>query len=117
MPQQLGRHRRSKRLDLAIPVRVYGRTADNRPFRDAVETNAVSVHGGLLPLKAKVKQGQTLLLVNVITEEERECRVVYVQSNLWNRKIAVEFTNSTGDFWHVYGSVVSVKSTAGKSDP
>ncbi|HXN73141.1 MAG TPA: hypothetical protein VN861_11370 [Candidatus Acidoferrales bacterium] len=110
MPQQLGKHRRSKRLDLAIPVRVYGRTADNLPFRDAVETNAVSVHGGLLPLKAKVKPGQSLLLVNVITEEERECRVVYVQSNLWTRKrVAVEFTNTTGDFWHVYGPLVTMK--------
>ena len=109
MPQRLGRHRRSKRLPLSIPVRVYGRTVDNRPFRDATETNAVSVHGGLLPLKAKVKRGQTLLLVNVVTQEERECRVVYVKSNLWSRKVAVEFMNSSGDFWHVYGAVVSVK--------
>lgn len=109
MPQQLGRHRRSKRLDLAIPVRVYGRTVDNRPFRHATETNAVSVHGGVLPLKAKVKAGQTLLLVHAVTEEERECRVVYVKSNLWSTKVAVEFMNSPGDFWHVYGAVVGVK--------
>jgi hypothetical protein len=109
VPQQLGRHRRSKRLELSIPVRVYGRTADNRPFRATTETNAVSVHGGVLPLKAKVKPGQTLLLVNVVTEEERECRVVYVRSNLWSRKVAVEFMNSSGDFWHVYNAVVNVK--------
>jgi hypothetical protein len=109
VPQQLGRHRRSKRLDVAIPVRVYGRTVDNRPFRHTTETNAVSVHGGVLPLKAKVKAGQTLLLVNVVTEEERECRVVYVKSNLLSRKVAVEFTNSSGDFWHVYNAVVRMK--------
>jgi hypothetical protein len=109
VPQQLGKRRRSKRLDLAIPVRVYGRTVDNRPFRHTTETNAVSVHGGVLPLKAKVKAGQTLLLVNVVTEEERECRVVYVKSNLWSRKVAVEFMDSSGDFWHVYGVVVGVK--------
>jgi hypothetical protein len=109
LPQIPGRRRRSKRLDLAIPVRVYGRTVDNRPFRHTTETNAVSVHGGVLPLKAKVKAGQTLLLVNVVTEEERECRVVYVKSNLWSRKVAVEFMDSSGDFWHVYGAVVRVK--------
>ena len=109
MPQQLGRHRRSKRLEVSIPVRVYGRTADNRPFRHTTETNAVSVHGGVLQLKAKVKTGQTLLLVNVVTEEERECRVVYVKSNLWSRKVAVEFMNSSGDFWHVYSTVVNMK--------
>jgi hypothetical protein len=109
VPQQFGRHRRSKRLEVSIPVRVYGRTADNRPFRHTTETNAVSVHGGVLQLKAKVKAGQTLLLVNVVTEEERECRVVYVKSNLWSRKVAVEFMNSSGDFWHVYGAVVNMK--------
>ena len=109
MPQQLARHRRSKRLEVSIPVRVYGRTADNRPFRHTTETNAVSVHGGVLQLKAKVKTGQTLLLVNVVTEEERECRVVYVKSNLWSRKVAVEFMNSSGDFWHVYSTVVNMK--------
>ena len=109
MPQQLGRHRRSKRLEVSIPVRVYGRTADNRPFRHTTETNAVSVHGGVLQLKAKVKTGQTLLLVNVVTEEERECRVVYVKTNLWSRKVAVEFMNSSGDFWHVYSTVVNMK--------
>jgi hypothetical protein len=109
VPQQLGRHRRSKRLDLAIPVRVYGRTVDNRPFRHTTETNAVSVHGGVLPLKAKVKAGQTLLLVNAVTEEARECRVVYVKSNLWSRKVAVEFMKGSGDFWHVYGAVVRMK--------
>jgi hypothetical protein len=109
VPQRLGRHRRSKRLDLAIPVRVYGRTVDNRPFRHTTETNAVSVHGGVLPLKAKVKAGQTLLLVNAVTEEARECRVVYVKSNLWSRKVAVEFMKGSGDFWHVYGAVVRMK--------
>jgi hypothetical protein len=109
VPQQLGRHRRSKRLGLSIPVRVYGRTVENRPFRTTTETNAVSVHGGLLPLKVKVKRGQTLLLVNVVTEEERECRVVYVTSNLWTRKVGVEFTCVKGDFWHVYNAQVGVK--------
>jgi hypothetical protein len=109
VPQQLARHRRSKRLEVSIPVRVYGRTVDNRPFRHTTETNAVSVHGGVLPLKAKVKAGQTLLLVNVVTEEERECRVVYVKSNLWSRKVAVEFMSSSGDFWHVYSAVVNMK--------
>ena len=108
--QKPGRQRRSKRLPLSIPVRVYGRTANNRPFRYVTETNAVSVHGGLLALAAKVKRGQTVLLVNVITEEERECRVVYVESKLWGkRKIGVEFTGKGSDFWHVYPSLIRSK--------
>jgi hypothetical protein len=51
-----------------------------------------------------------VLLVNVITEEERECRVVYVESKLWGiRKIGVEFANHDGDFWHVYPSLIRSK--------
>ncbi|HSY66421.1 MAG TPA: hypothetical protein VK829_17650 [Terriglobales bacterium] len=108
--QKPGRQRRSKRLPLSIPVRIYGRTANNRPFRYVTETNAVSVHGGVLALNAKVKRGQTVLLVNGITEEERECRVVYVESKLWGkRKIGLEFTTSSGDFWHVYASLIRSK--------
>ncbi|MGB8543405.1 MAG: hypothetical protein WCD49_17375 [Candidatus Acidiferrales bacterium] len=110
MAPSLGRQRRSKRLPLSIPVRVYGRTIDNQPFRRDVETKAVSVHGGLLSLGVKVKAGQTLLLVNSVTEEERECRVVYVGRSLWSRnKVGVEFTRTEGDFWHVYGTLVGLK--------
>jgi hypothetical protein len=102
--------RRSKRLPLSIPVRVYGRTRDNQPFRDVTMTKCVNVHGGLLPLEPRVKRGQTLTLVHGITEEERECRVVYIEAKRRGRKgVAVEFTKVDGDFWHVYSPVVFVK--------
>jgi hypothetical protein len=105
--QKLGTQRRSKRLPLSIPVRIYGRTVSNRPFRYVTETHAVSVHGALLGLAAKVARGQTVLLVNAITEEERACRVVYVESKLWGqRKVGLEFTKNSGDFWHVYPSLI-----------
>jgi hypothetical protein len=109
---QNAKHRRSKRLPLSIPVRVYGRTLDNRPFRDFTETKCVSVHGGLMPLAARVKRGQTLLLVNGYTGEERECRVVYIESKRRNRKVGVEFTEVKGDFWHVYSPVVELRRDA-----
>jgi hypothetical protein len=111
---QSGKRRRSKRLPLSIPVRVYGRTLDDHPFRDITETKFVSVHGGLLPLTARVKRGQTLTLVNGYTGEERECRVVYVESKRRYRKVGVEFTEMKGDFWHVYSPVVL---EAGSSKP
>jgi hypothetical protein len=78
--------------------------------RTVTERGAVSIQGGLLALDAKVKRGQTVLLVNAITEDERECRVVYVESRLWGkRKIVVEFTYNSGDFWHVYPSLIRSK--------
>jgi hypothetical protein len=44
--------------------------------------------------------------VNGYTGEERECRVVYVESKRRYRKVGVEFTEMKGDFWHVYSPVV-----------
>jgi len=104
-----GRQRRSKRLALSIPVRVYGRTPDNQPFRDITATMMVSAHGGLLQMAPKVKRGQTLLLVNCVTDEERECRVVYVESKRRSKKVGVEFTSLKGDFWHVYTPIAETK--------
>ena len=72
--------RRCKRFPFTIPVKVYGRTPRNHPFRDVTATMAVSLYGGLLDMKPRVKLGQKILIVNSFTEEERECRVVYVDS-------------------------------------
>ena len=102
--------RRCKRLPVSIPVRVYGRTPKNHPFRDITATMIVSQHGGLLDMRPKVKLGQGILVVNSITEEERKCRVVYVDSKgRGKKKVAVEFANSDGDFWHVYSPPVTLK--------
>ena len=102
--------RRCKRFPLMIPVKVYGRTPRNRPFRDVTATMAVSLYGGLLDITPRVKLGQKILVVNSITEEERECRVVYVDSKQRGRKkVAVEFANADGDFWHVYSPTVPLK--------
>jgi len=106
------RKRRSKRLALSIPVRVYGRSPDDQPFRDITATMMVSAHGGLLQMTPKVKRGQTLLLVNCVTDEERKCRVVYVESKRRTKKVGVEFTDLKGDFWHVYTPIVETKAPA-----
>jgi hypothetical protein len=102
--------RRCKRYPLTIPVKVYGRTPKNHPFRDVTATMAVSLYGGLLDMTPRVKLGQKLLVVNTFTEEERECRVVYVDAKKRGRKqVAVEFAEAAGDFWHVYSPRVPLK--------
>src|SRR5580698_6748404 len=109
--------RRCPRYQFSIPVKVYGRTPKNHPFRDVTATMAVSLYGGLLDMKPRVKLGQKILIVNSITEEERECRVVYVDAKARGRKkVAVEFAKADGDFWHVYSAPVPLKSAvpAGK---
>lgn len=100
-------HRRSKRFPVEVAVGVYGRTRDNRPFRDVTRTLAVNAYGGLLTLSAAVEEGQSLLLVNSFTQEERECRVVCVEpANDGRRKVGVEFTRPRGNFWHIYFPLV-----------
>lgn len=102
--------RRGERFPFSIPVKVYGRTPRNHPFRDVTGTMAVSPYGGLLDMKPRVRRGQRILVVNSFTEEERECRVVYVDSNeRGHRKVAVEFAKGDGDFWHVYSPPVPLK--------
>jgi hypothetical protein len=109
--------RRSKRLPLNIPVRIYGRTVENLPFREETVTKAVSADGGLMPAAAPVSIGQTLRIVNRVTDEERECLVVYVEKkNRGRGKVGVQFLNRDGDFWHVYSPSV-VLSGAQKDAP
>lgn len=102
--------RRCERFPLAIPVKVYGRTPRNLPFRDVTASMAVSLYGGLLDMEPRVELGQRVTIVNSFTEEERESRVVYVDSEQHGRgKVAVEFASGSGDFWHVYGPPVPLK--------
>jgi hypothetical protein len=109
--------RRCPRLPLTIPVKVYGRSPRNHPFRAITATMTVSLYGGLLEMKARVKLGQKILMVNSFTEEERECRVVYVDSKQrGSRKVAVEFANDEGDFWHAYSHSVQLEKAPGQVD-
>ena len=102
--------RRCERFPLTIPVKVYGRTPLNHPFRDVTASMAVSLYGGLLDMEPRVELGQRVTVVNSFTEEERESRVVYVHPEQHGRgKVAVEFANGSGDFWHVYGPPVPLK--------
>jgi hypothetical protein len=95
--------RRSSRLSLRVPVRIYGRTAENQPFRELTDTLAVNAHGARVELSVPVTQGQTLLLVHGITEEEKECRVVDVQAMRRAKwKLGLEFVRAEGNFWQLF---------------
>jgi hypothetical protein len=78
----------------------------------------VSLHGGLLEVKPRLKLGQNILVVNSFTEEERECRVVYIDSKQRGRmKVAVEFANADGDFWHVYSPPIPLRAVPSSPEP
>ncbi len=92
--------RRRERLPSEVFVLVYGRAADNSPFHDIAPVLSVHAHGGTLALGASVQRGQTILLVNNHTQEERECRIVYIGSEQQGKKkVCIEFTRPAANFW------------------
>jgi hypothetical protein len=102
--------RRSRRFPLHVPVVVYGRSNDNLPFRDKTHTLNVDAHGARLAIAAELERGQTILVVNSFTQEERECRVVHVGSKQSGKcKVGIEFVDSKGNFWHIYDAQVEAK--------
>ena len=51
---------------------------EGRKFRENSQTIVINAHGGLLYLHAALELGAEVVLDNPVTEEEQECRVVYL---------------------------------------
>jgi hypothetical protein len=93
--------RRSKRLEVLLPVFVYGYRNDAKPFFEDTISLQVSAHGGLLVLATNVRVGQELLLT---TDGSRTllqpCRVARVGfSTPMRTEVAVEFAQPAPEFW------------------
>ena len=70
--------RRSGRVFHKMRVKAQGKDLEGRKFREVCETLVVNSHGGLLLLKHEIEEGEMLVLTNPDTEEELECRVVFL---------------------------------------
>src|SRR5262250_2438926 len=94
--------RRSTRAFHKMRVQAQGRAHDRKKFKETCETVVVSAHGGLLLLKHEVINGEMLVLTNPLTQEEMECRVVYL-GDLVERgqRVGVEFLTPAPRFWGV----------------
>jgi hypothetical protein len=94
--------RRSARAFHKMRVQAQGRTHDRKKFKETCETVVVSVHGGLLLLKHEVDSGEMLVLTNPLTQEEQECRVVYLGEPVERgQRVGVEFLTPAPRFWGV----------------
>jgi len=97
-----GTPRRSSRVFTRILVSAKGRNSQGRNFRENTETIVINAHGGLLYLQAPLELGAQLVLANPITEEDQECRVVYVGDTCEKgTRIGVEFLSPAPHFWGV----------------
>jgi hypothetical protein len=94
--------RRCPRWHAHVPVFVYGHSSGGHPFHEAAYSTIVSDAGALLVMTATVEPGETLLLINKVTQEEQQCRVAHVgQRDPQSVGVAVEFPTLAPNFWRV----------------
>lgn len=94
--------RRSLRVFHKMRLQAVGRGLDGREFREICETQVVNAHGGLLMLRHDVDSNEILVLVNPVTQEELECRIVFMGENSERgQRVGVEFLTPAPHFWGI----------------
>jgi hypothetical protein len=94
--------RRSQRVFHKMRLQAQGRNHAGRKFRELCETLVVNAHGGLLMLKQEVDNGEMLVLVHPETQEEQECRIVFLgESGARGMRVGVEFLTPAPRFWGI----------------
>jgi hypothetical protein len=68
--------RRSQRIELTVPVVVHRTPKEGPQFSERAQTLVVNAHGALMALADKVALRQRLLMQNIDSGEQKECRVV-----------------------------------------
>lgn len=98
-----GRHRRSPRLALELPIRVFGSDSEGAEFVEDSRTLAVSQHGAKIRLSHQLTPDHEIRIVCLETNEEAVFRVVAKASAaapshmLWG----IECLNPAHDIWGV----------------
>jgi hypothetical protein len=83
-------------------VQAHGRGHDGKKLRETCETVVVNGHGGLFLLKHEVDNGEMLVITNPETQEEQECRIVYLGDPAdKGQRVGVEFLTPSPRFWGV----------------
>ena len=96
------RMRRSQRVEVNVPVVVYRPPTEPQQFYEKTQTLVVSAHGALMVLADNVAPKQRLLVQNIGSGEQQECRVVYVERmRTGPTQVAVEFIRPAPSFWRI----------------
>jgi hypothetical protein len=94
--------RRSSRMFMRVRVVATGKNLEGRKFREACETILVNAHGGLLYLSQALENGAMIVLTNPFTQEEQECRIVYLgDATDKGQRVGIEFLSPAPRFWGV----------------
>jgi hypothetical protein len=96
------RERRSARVFMRIRVVLAGKNQRGRRFRAATETIVINAHGALVYLDQELEMGSLLVLTNPFSQEEQECRVVYLGDDSdKGQRVGIEFLTPAPRFWGV----------------
>jgi len=94
--------RRSQRIELSVPIVVHRPPKEGPQFSERAQTLVVNAHGALMALAEKVTPKQRLVMQNIDSGEQKECRVVYIEKEPTGpTKVAVEFTRPAPTFWRI----------------
>lgn len=92
--------RRSHRVVLAVAIAVIGNGEE--VFAEDTTTLVVNAHGALITLATRVEMGDTILVRNRDTRDERICKVTYVGPVAGGKtQVAIEFREPAPEFWHI----------------
>ncbi|MFZ1975133.1 MAG: hypothetical protein WAU89_19965 [Candidatus Acidiferrales bacterium] len=84
-------------------MHVFGQDTFLESFSEFTHMLSVNAHGGALALAARVRAGQSVLVVNKSTGEEQECRIVDVgalQDGKWT--VGIELVEPVANFWKMH---------------
>ncbi len=91
--------RRAHRLPITMPVSVYGYVGAE-PFAEKTESLNVSARGGLVAITGNISCWQKIVLTNLQTEEDVECRIVRLIRSEGGKLLAgIEFREVAPRFW------------------
>jgi hypothetical protein len=83
-------------------LKVHGRAHNGKKFREVCETVVVNAHGGLLNLSNEVDNGEMIVLENPVTQEEQECRIVFIgAAGNRGQRVGIEFLTPAPRFWGI----------------
>jgi uncharacterized RDD family membrane protein YckC len=93
--------RRSKRVNLCIPIGISG-IFETGEFTQEARTMNVSAHGALILLTTNIPSTPLITLTNRSTQEQQQCRVIYVNPKPDRSfEAALEFINPNPQFWRI----------------
>jgi hypothetical protein len=98
----LDKIRRSSRVFMRVRVVAAGKNSQGRRFRETCETIVINAHGGLLYLNQPLKMDGIVVLTNPFTQEDQECRIVYLgDATDKGQRVGLEFLSPSPHFWGV----------------